>query len=382
MSRFKSTFGLALAFSGVLVPLSQPLWAQPNVVAPAPEIAALAAIEAKVRAKTLSPQEQLAAYEGLLRDYPQASVPVAMRAILKVSGFRLKLNNDSAGALAIVQDAWGARDLSGFPTERLQLALTQSKLLLGAQQAAEADAILEENWEAMARISTPNAVPLYKQRVATLEALGKDREAVVLLQDIRYDNPSMLDGIADLDWMWDKIIESHLANVKTDKPGEAQALRWAKLRFMLCEFDEAALSRATSSLTLVWAILDAPQIQAFLAAQDDPAKTNPLAAVAVPEFDPARAPDVTDGVGAKWISLLLCSNTPQSQKLAMIKAFKLASARTTAERGTAEVCRVFKACDLDTRRANAFLASFKEPKGAVLRAQLVAEFLAERSDAA
>ena len=193
----------------------------------------------------------------------------------------------------------------------------------------------------------------------------------------------MLDGVADLDWMWDKIIEFHLSNVEADKPNEAEALRWAKLRFVLCDFEEVELARATSSLTLAWAIIDAPQIQAFLAAQEDPTKPNPLATIAVPEFDDeARAPAVTDGVGAKWISLLLCSNTPQSQKLAMIKAFKLASARTTAERGTAEVCRVFKACDLDTRRANAFLASFKEKQGAVLRAQLVAEFLAERSGAA
>ena len=376
----KAMLGLTLLFSSVLVPLAAPVGAQPPdpvepVKAP-PEVAKLAEIEAKAKAKTLTPQQQLAAYEELLRDYPQASVPTMTRAILKASEIKRRFLGDSAGALALVQSVWGKRDFTAFPTERLQLATVESRLLLAAKKPEEAAAIMEEHWEALPQVSTANSPVIYGQRVAALAALGKDAEAIALLENIRYEKSALLNG--DFDWMWDKIIEYHLLHPQAEKMGDSQALRWAKLRFMLCAFDEAALARATTSLTLVWASTDPKQLAAFLAAQDDPTKANPLASIAVPDFDETRAPSAR--VSETKISLWLCSNTPASQKLAMTEAFKLASARSTAARGTAQVCRIFKACDLNTRRANAFLASFKdEAGGAAQRAQLFAEFLAERN---
>lgn len=365
-----------LALMGSFAPVNaQP---QPVEAVARPEIAKLAEIE--VKAQTQNPAQQLAAFEGFLREYPQAPAPSMVRASVLASSLKFKLSGDAEGALAILRKAWDGPDLAASPGARLWLALEQAQLLNTAKKAAEAEAILSENWDVVAQTSVPESVWAYSVRVAALEGAGKTPQAIELLQDLRYDKPAFLDGTWDTDWMWDKIIQFHLAEAKVDKTGAAPALRWAKLRFMLCNFDEASLARATASLTLVWALTDAAQLPTFLAAQEDATKTNPLSAVAVPDLDGQKVPAVE--LPETRITLLLCSNTPLAQKRAMIEAFTLSIAPTTAGRGTSQVCRVFKACDLNTQRANAFLASFDGKDGAGQRAQLIAEFLAERKNAA
>jgi hypothetical protein len=352
-------------------------------------MAKLAEIEAQ--AKSLAPKEQLAAYEGFLKDYPQAPKYAAVRATSRVSFLKFDKLGDREGALSTLHTALEKYDLEEFPTERLLLARTESQFLLAMKKPAEAEAALRKYWDLISdeHVRSGDAALAYWQLVKVLEAAGKPGDAVALLQNICYEKPELLndDAAGSNAWIWDKIIEFHLANAAADKADVKTnghpALRWAKLRFMLCDFDEAALARATGSLSMVWVIVDPAQIKAFVAAQEDPKQPNPLAKVALPFIDAGLVrPLLQKGLMETRINLLLCLNTPASQRAAMLEAFKLLNNPASAARGAAQACRIFKAGDLSTRRANEFLGYAKDAQGSAQRAKLVADFLAERADKA
>jgi hypothetical protein len=349
--------------------------------------AKLAEIEAKE--KTLAPKELLAAYEGFLKEYPHAPKPAVVRAITKAGALKFDKLGDREGALATVHTALDKLDLEEFPTQRIMLARTEAKYLLAAKKPAEAEAVLRKYWDLIANghVRSGDAALAYKQLFNVLEAAGKPGDAVALLQNICYEKPELLndDAAGSNAWIWDKIIAFHLANAAADKTDVKAsghpALRWAKLRFMLCDFDEAALARATGSLSMVWVIVDPAQIKAFVAAQEDPKQPNPLAKVALPFIDAGLVqPLLQKGLVETRISLLLCLNTPASQRAAMLEAFKLLNNPASAARGAAQACRIFKAGDLSTRRANEFLGYAKDAQGGAQRAKLVSDFLAERAD--
>ncbi|MDQ3813985.1 MAG: hypothetical protein M3347_08540, partial [Armatimonadota bacterium] len=268
---------------------------------------------------------------------------------------------------------WGLQKSATDPA-RVILLEGKATTLLRENRGAEAETLLAGQWPQLveaARASHPHLV-IYAARTlqqysAALEQQGKTAEVPPLLQKALQEMPVFLDARRQVasdwsqGWMFEKLVTSLLSLKRPE-----EALSWAKLSYMLCAFDKAAVERATSLLGRVWGQMDdLAATRAFAVAQADATKPNPLAKVPLPDIQSTalqsrvarlRSPTgqaVERDKAPELITLLLATSAFGD---AMVVARQYFLEKIEEPRGAQEVCRVFKAGDLNTIRANAFLA--------------------------
>jgi hypothetical protein len=140
-------------------------------------------------------------------------------------------------------------------------------------------------------------------------------------------------------------------------------MEWAKLRFMEAAYEAEPMRRASTLLIKVWKAADpsGAERKAFLAAENDPDLPNPLAAYPLPTLDRASIAARLDGATVTdRISLEIAIGKLRE---AMLVARSMLADGQTAGQGIRQVCRVFKAADLNLKRANTYLEYLKTGQG-------------------
>jgi hypothetical protein len=193
-----------------------------------------------------------------------------------------------------------------------------------------------------------------------LRAQAKDEEAVKLLTTMCQDNLRVLAGYPG-DWMTGELVKL----LSSSGQNEA-ALRWAKLNWMLAPFEEKALAETTKQLVRAWSTtdVDGTSSDAFVKAQADATLKNPLKDVPLPTFSPeliqAQLSKANSEHFDRKFAVLIAAG---EWRKAMLAARALMLEKPESTDGVMQVCRIFKAADLNLVRANAFVEWVKKPQG-------------------
>jgi hypothetical protein len=166
-----------------------------------------------------------------------------------------------------------------------------------------------------------------------------------------------------------RVVGREMAQYYAEQPGqEAEALSWAKLYWVVCDFDERTLNDATTLLQKSWVARDmnAAKSSQFLKAMQDPKAPNPLTEIPLPALDEAKMrlalKSLPDSSVHSRITLHLLL---KENGLAMLAARRLLLDDPSGKANAAalEMARVFKATDLNLVRANTFLKYFQSSEG-------------------
>lgn len=268
---------------------------------------------------------------------------------------------DNATALMVLDE--GLQALRNDP-ERYTVLIEKVRVLIILGRHAEAEKLLQEQWPGIVeRGLAPRVLPTF------ISILTRNNKAPLALQIARQTTAGNLETMRDGPALITALIEQLLAAGQTD-----EALRWGKLNFMLCVYNDRSVQIATRLLSRVWTAKGAAgnQTSEFVAALQDPAKPNPLHAVKIPDLDAAalRGRVLLTRRPEERVSLLIAAG---DWKSAMLTARRLMLERPNSNQGVLQVCRVFKAHDLHIKRANAFVEYYRSNRGA----NPIIEFLSE-----
>ncbi|MDQ2730572.1 MAG: hypothetical protein M3Y56_02845 [Armatimonadota bacterium] len=302
------------------------------------------------------PKTAVARYHTFFVDHPALSPAVGVDAASAAAQLYADGLKDPKAALGVYD--WAVGKFGDFPGAG---SLTNSKaaLLLAQKRPQDAETFLKDRLP-----QTLHGWPQYandpmEQYSSLLQQEGKTDEMVRALGLFLVWQPDYLDpGPANWDWAYGRITDSL---IQQKRP--AEALGWAKLRFMVCAYDPDAIDRASRLLAKVWLApgSNKAEYDAFAAAQRDATLHNPLADVKLPVLDGAVLNDRINGSnGSEKISLLIAAGR---LKEAMAAAREMKNNKDIARRGIMEICKVFKAADLNLKRANDYLKYLKTNQG-------------------
>lgn len=346
-----------------------PVWAQP----PAANLtdvgkkdwAALADELTKLR--TADPKQAVAVCQKFLQDHPQLDPVVGANVYMRIASLQsIQLNDHKAAnetlaaALKLYPDSENAPDL----------ARMEARELVSLKQCPDAQRVLLGYLAPLMRRPAGESALAWRQLYEAYQSNGQEKESLAILEAAFRCSPSLLDDRRDnrmVDLLVGEIVNRYLAAGQSSK-----ALEWAKLRFVTCNFTDTAMGGATQTLAAVWAIDDMKKASAFLDALKDPSKPNPLTNTGLPPVDSkATLPFEQPPLSEVWskssphdrITLLLWRGTPSDLSRAMIEAVSLTTKKEFAADGVNEVCRVFKAADLNLKRATAYVEFVKSGQG-------------------
>ena len=277
------------------------------------------------------------------------------RAAIHASGW-LQKAGDLAEAWQVLQDAF---DQMKPRSEAYWVLADQIRLLHQEGKWQQAQDLAAQHWDAYIRQGNTDPLNAY---VDLLEAQDKYEAARDILRQAMLDGPTLLEMERSAKQGW--IYEQMTSNLLHDGL-DAQALSWGKLRYIEAPCNELADKNTTNALTrLFLANGEMPNgLRDFLASRRDPAQPNPLREVPLP-FTPEEianalknVPEDSENAHAR-LNLLLAGGLHREAM-----AFAQKVAQSNAATGADEICRVFKAIDLDDRRARAFLEFHKTGKG-------------------
>ena len=161
----------------------------------------------------------------------------------------------------------------------------KARILTGEKRGAEAQELLEKEWERVAASRTEHLGPPVQALIAAIDAQGKRAEATKRVRELLSTNASLLDEWhqgTPPGWMYDRVTKDLLAGNHLD-----EALGWGKLYFVTCTPTRWGDERAALLLQRLWKIKEMSDrtFADFSAAMGDPTKPNPLAKVKLPELD-------------------------------------------------------------------------------------------------
>jgi hypothetical protein len=264
------------------------------------------------------------------------------------------IRKDDTAALAILDEA-----LSKFPPtreERFLLINAKVHVLQSAGKLDEAQSLLETEWpKAVANGQTLSLLETY---VASLNRRGQDDKALQILQQLAMEQMEWLSASGPplhLKLLIDQLVR---------RDDLAQAESWAKLALLLCSYDERSIETVTQWLVRVWRAryISAAKVSELTAALQKADASSPLHAVKLPALDTAVLTRHLEAASAspQRVVLLLALGRDRD---AMLAARALMLDQPQSNAGVLEVCRVFKAHDLNFKRADAFLEYCKTGQG-------------------
>ena len=245
--------------------------------------------------------------------------------------------------------------------ERQILVGQKARFLVWDGKAKEAEALLAREWPLGVAEDIRRVQGLAEPYVELLNNSGKSAQAATMLRELQQKHPANVAWFP-FEWLPKLLVESHL------KAGEGdEAMGWAKLFWMTAPFREDRVNESTQLLLGAWKAADLTPAkgQAFLKAQEDATSPNPLRDVALPAFKPEL---VATQLGEfshprlahEHITLRIIEGDWHQ---AMLEARAHMIANIDDPRASVQVCRVFKAADLNLIRANAFLEFLKTGEG-------------------
>lgn len=272
--------------------------------------------------------------------------------------FQLYHLKDSKSALSTIE---GARTKFATSAKRPEMDVIWAAILLDQNRAGEVETFYAAQWAGL--LENHSSVPIAALSYGkSLEAQNKNDKALSLWRQTFQSEGLNIVETYPGDQIFNRLVESLLRNGR----GE-EALSWAKLNYMTCAFTDSSISAATKLLMRAWTANELTQTtaQAFVQAQQDPARPNPLAKVSLPVPDKAALQKQQENVHG-WHSRRLEVNyhlLSNNWRQAMLEARSMIVDNPNSPEGVLEVCRVFKAADLNLKRANEFIAFMKNGTG-------------------
>jgi hypothetical protein len=288
--------------------------------------------------------------QAFLRELGTAHPQITADAYGEVASHQEHHAKDYKGALTTVEA--GLRILADSP-QRLRLVAKQALILSTDGQGDAAQALLQANWP-----------EVLKQDDFWLLYLPASSLSQVMEKSGKYDKLlPMLRQVAERGLLHDPFYEMMSAGLLRQGE-EDEALSWAKARFQVCRFDQDEIKNATQLLMRTWAVsdIDGTLTEAFVKAQSEAGAPNPLAQVKAPPIPAARVQEALGRAGGAHdrITTMIIGG---EWRRAMLEARRLTIDSPESPEGTLQICRVFKARDLNLLRANAYLEFLKTKGG-------------------
>lgn len=320
-----------------------------------------------------NPQAALDLLQKFGQNHPTLDASVRVALLEKAGEITFDKLNDREGALKIanqsLQEAKAAVEAGAPQFLELRSLVGKSRILLKMDQNAEVQSLLgnEQTWARLAALlQTPTALErsygdsAFRVLMSSYKKTNQPDLAVSKIEQWIGFNPSMVVSNRNrvLEYMTDNLLQAK-------KPKEA--LGWAKVSFMMADFDNKGIADSSRLLAKSWVAdknLDA--LRDFTKAQSGEAGVaNPLKDVALPALiRDAKMQSALRDLAAQWQGegwteaddmigayLLTAQWGP-----AMERAYQMWKNNPQSTTGTQQIGRVFKAVDLDTTRGNAFIA--------------------------
>lgn len=275
----------------------------------------------------------------------------------------------------------GALNLFGTQPSAVLLLEAKARALLQLKRPQEVAALLQPQLPLLLRAGQGGDSYHIQMSAAALRYLttpegADDTQTIALLQRWLRQAPVYLEDRAQggggwhNGWMYERLIDTLIKAKRHD-----EALAWAKRYFQLCAFDKKSIESATTALGRVWAARDdLGALNTFLKAQQEAAAPNPLRDVPLPVLDAEtraayieRIALLNNRIAQGWsdndgrasrelMNILIAQGDKASLSAAFEVAKNLLKNRPDRPEGAQEMCRLFKAIDLHSLRANAFIA--------------------------
>lgn len=385
--------GLLLGLSALSAGVALPVYAQPSL--PAKALSDQSDYDSTLKqARVLEKTDPAAAVELLQKfagNHPTLDPGVRVTLLSDAANITFDSVKDKDRALTIANQSLGeaktAVDAGASDFLILRASLVKARILMDMGQTEAAQGLLSDNWEKYgALIEAPDAWTrsygdsAFRLLMSSYARAKQPQVAVEKLESWMRANPSVVvtNRANVLKFMVDNLVSA-------GKPKEA--LSWARVSFMMADFDNKDIESSTRLLAKSWVAdknLDA--LRDFTAAQSgegDAKAKNPLQEVELPPLIKEAA--IQQGLRAQatlwskagWqragdmIGAYLLTG---QEGLAMERAHALWSNNPQGKTGTQEIGRVFKAVDLDTTRGNRFVSFVAGTTGS---ADPVAAFMVE-----
>jgi len=323
---------------------------------------AFAALQQKLKdMEVRDPQQAINSYKQFYETHPNLHPSVAVQLSSTIAQLYYKRLKNSNKALEIYN--WALDRFQAQPSS-IHLLADEAKILSEEKRDDEIAVLFDQHAGQFIKAGSAQSNPVLRDRADMLKAQGKHDELIAYIQKQFLDMPDFLDAAVP-EWYWRY---TTITDELLKKKQPQTALSWVKVRFALCSYRQDAIAAASRALSQLWQTLDPTnkELQAFAAAQQDTSKENPLAKVPLPTVDAAaieqalaHLPQGKAGAHDR-ISLLLLTG---QFKLAMHEAQQLFEDKATSREGALETARVFKAADLNIKRANAFLEFVRTHQG-------------------
>lgn len=329
------------------------------------------------------PAEAVAAYQSWLTGHPTLHPLVVAEASVLVARLQTQ-SGDKDGASQTLSALW---DKSSSGSAGLVVRAAQAQMLLEgasnddkAKAAQQAQTMLEpllpQALEVSHQLEDGAFLPgrdVMQRYADALQAQDKGLEVAAFATKVMTQAPEHLVDTYQNEggWLYRTTVEALLADARPEAP--ALALSWAKLNWVERSFDANSIKAASS--VVAQALLAQPQGRELLSqwakAQKDPSAPNPLKEVALPVAD-SKALSAwldTSGQEKKWqraqVSVWLwLGHDHEAMQAAVAGAGQLPpDAKAQRQEVMREVARVFKARDLNLKRANAYLGWVSKPVG-------------------
>jgi hypothetical protein len=337
-----------------------------------------------------NPNQAVADYDNYLQSHPTIHPNVAVVLQCYKANIYAKGLNDSNSALGLLDKAAQTYSQPG-PNQAdaaalLRIDRAKADILIASQQWNDVATLLGPKWGQILAIGAADSTPTDTARMAhqyiwALQRTRTQSEAIDAMIEAFRSVPGFLDG--EQQWPAGSLYDELVNNLI--QAGRApEALRWAKLQYVLCPYNTDALARAAQLLNRAWnaqtdpALKPQDAIAAFAAAQQDASMANPLINVPLPDLNTealtAQAVQLQQTLSKKsfsrevpeftyFVTLTLAMGQPDA---AMRAAQALRDAQlqdhTDDTSGANETMRVFKAVDLSIVRATAFV-NFRKGDG-------------------
>ena len=309
-------------------------------------------------------------YVKLITDHPKISPVSAVHTGAEACACYWGAS-DFTKLLDFSQSRWKA--MNADPSGLVFLGYAMSALS-GLDRAADAEKLGQDNWQIVtAHLDDGLGAFAAAEQCSALDAQGKQTEAAAQLRKIVLSHPLFLDANQQsvVRFPVGRFYSELVGDLISSGQGD-EALAWAKLRFVECSFDESALTGANDQLVRAWVAktLSQEAVKAFMAAQKDPTAVNPLADVKLPVFDDESKKALMSAANKPAFSnhdrisaLIALGEFGEAMNLAKLTLVEQIGTPAGVTAGVGEVCRVFKAADLNVVHANDFAQFFQSGKG-------------------
>ena len=303
-----------------------------------------------------------------LHDWNKIQLMSNVADALYFSGAPAEKKANGQTAIEVLQNG-----LRQFPTDERRLYLVQklAQIQRAMGDVSGAEATMEVNWPVALRADQGRwSRELLETHLPMLQEQKRPDDVLQLRREVIEARPVEAlyywtrEPGKQAKWWYKEGDLSALVKALSASGKREEALSWAKLGWQVSEFSDEGIGAATQLLSQAWMgqDLNLQPVRAFGAAQGRADAPNPLRAVALPRWDKGRLRAAIEKAPDETKVTLLIADGQLGAALEVAKGLiQRDPLGPQGAAGVRAVAQVFKAHDLNTLRANAFVAWMSDP---------------------